>query len=538
MADILSLWQSPLDKVATRQAQAVSERQPRCSVGYGEDFSAMTIYNFGYYIQNYGPTADTALPKMLSDMAPGPHAFGGIGFIPQENFPVDTSSGAFNVPDQCNMMGSGGGGSDATVFFHFSIHGTGSKFLSCTGPYTTGGTYFHSLAFEWTGPTSPTDTCIYADTGNCSAIRCTFTNCPLAFSGQGPACGLEQCTIVYRNGPNGATAVVMAGSQCAVHGPGEFEQHPVNVGGPSGCTCISIQGGADHAVIANMHLSDWAIGVDFSQSGGSAFAQVRNCEIQSVQSALNIVVNGGGGSITGLKVTSCTLAKTNYSTMWDSTHSSVITIDPNGNPAASLSDITLLDCTVWNMDSAPPAGQYGLKIAGGTNIKVIGGTYSNNGGAGIGITAACGDVQVIGANLQPSYTNGVFSQPFALLVSTTPNGTVLVSGCDMRGYTLSPVSTSGVTGNLFINDCLGYNDQHTALNGGAVPYASLNAATCSTPYFGPSIVTFSNATPVTLHVFGQTLHLSFGVVFLPSPYDSFYFTTPSGTPTGFSWFGK
>jgi hypothetical protein len=110
----------------------------------------------------------------------------------------------------------------------------------------------------------------------------------------------------------------------------------------------------------------------------------------------------------------------------------------------------------------------------------------------------------------------------------------------MRGYTTTgsaPVSTSGVTSGLYIYDCLGYNDQSTPLDGPTAPTSPTNAATCSTPYFGASIITFTNASPVTLNVFGQHLSLSFGVVFLPSPYDSFWFSSPT-PPSGFSWYGK
>jgi hypothetical protein len=228
--------------------------------------------------------------------------------------------------------------------------------------------------------------------------------------------------------------------------------------------------------------------------------------------------------------------------------SPVVLIDPGGYGNSLLSDITLTGCTVYNMGTAL-AGQHGLEIVGGTNIKIIGGTYSNNspsGGAGIAITGACGDVQIIGANLQPSYNNGTMgsvtqSQNFGLLVSANPAGTVLVSGCDMRGYTVTgsaPVSTSGVTSGLYIYDCLGYNDQSTPLDGPTAPTSPTNAATCSTPYFGASIITFTNASPVTLNVFGQHLSLSFGVVFLPSPYDSFWFNSPLPPGFSWSWYGK
>ena len=558
MRDALSFWRRPLDDVALRQAHLLSERQARCSIGFAEDFSAMTVYNYGYYYTNASNNADSALSNMFMAMNPSSQgAIGGVAFIPQQSFTVHASSGGFAVPDQCNIIASGGGGSDsASAFFHFIVDfSTGATFLSCAGAYTTGGKYFHGLAFQGINWGSAGATCISAVTANCRGLQCTFTNCPRAFSAQASCCTLERCTIAYLSpsAPNGATAVVIASSQCAILGPGEFFQTPPHSGmgghGPQSCTCVSVQGGADHALIADIHISDWTTGVDLSQGGGSTYTHIRNCEIQSYITALSIKINGDGAPITSVKVTSSTLARTNYSA--DSNDPSpVVLIDPDGFGNSALSDITLTNCTVFNMGDASSSyltGQHGLKIVGGTNIKILGGTYSNNspnGGAGVAITGACGDVQIIGVNLQPMYDDGTSgstpqNQQFALLVSANPTGTVLVSGCDLRGYAPAPpVSISGVMSNLFIYDCLGYNDQTTPLNGSTPPVSNTNsAATCSTPYFGPSIITFWNASPVMLNVFGLTLTLSFGVVFLPSPYDVFYF---SGTtlPTNFSWYGK
>jgi hypothetical protein len=557
---VLSLWRSPLDRVALAEAKALSDRQARCSISEYEDFSQMTVYNYEYYINQPSATNESALAAMLGFMSPSSQgAVGGAAFIQQATYIVaNRTFFPFSVPDQCNIFSSGTGGSGSSHFYHFNVGVTGTAtetFLNCVGSaYTTGGTYFQWLAFLWSRPhPTSTDTCIMAGTGNCCAIRCTFTDCPTAFNAQAPGCALKQCTIDYESGPNGATAVIIASSQCAILGPGELEQTPPNnMGAPQSCTCISVQGGADHTVIADTHISDWTTGIDFSQSGGSTNTYIRNCEVQSYITALNIEV-GSDAPITGVKVTSTLLARANYSA--DSKNASpVVLIAPGSHGNSSLSDITLIDCTVYNMGNALSpyvlTGQHGLQIIGGTNIKIIGGTYSNNspaGGAGIAITGACGNVQIIGVNLQPSYYNGTGpsmtqSQLFGLLVTSNPaeSSIVLVSGCDMRGYIAAlggaPVSTSEITAGLYIYDCLGYNDQNTPLNDLTIPTSPTNAATCLSPYFGPSIITFTNGSPVTLNVFGQSLSLSFGVVFLPSPYDLFSF--PDGTPTGFSWYGK
>jgi hypothetical protein len=440
-------------------------------------------------------------------------------------------------------------------YYHFTIAppGPALTFLSCSlSAYTTGGIYFQGIAFQWSASTDNTNICISAGVANCTALRCTFTDCPTAFYAKAPGCILKECTIFYHKGmPDSATAVIMASSQCAVIGPGELEQTPpAGHNGPQTCTCISIQDGADHTVITDTHISDWTTGIEFKKGGGSTNTQIRNCECQSYYTAINIV-NGDGVPISGVKVTSCMLTRSNDSGM-SGMSTPVVMIDPGTFGNSAITDVTLLGCTVYNMgDASSLTGQYGLQIRGGTNIKVLGGTYSNNNpssGAGIAITGPCGDVQIIGTNLQPSYDNNTGGsttqcQAYGLLVTSNPapNMTILVRDCDMRGYDpslmcgVSAVYTSGVSRGLYINDCLGYNDQNAPLDGPSGPTTPTMAATCSTPYFGPSIITFTNTSPVMLTVDGQTLTLSFGVVFLASPYDVFFFNI---APHGFTWYGK
>ena len=560
--DILSIWRSPLDKAALTHAQALSRRQPRATITPDEDLSAMTVYNYQMYVDSYG--VDLGLTNMLSAMNPSSRGYiGGVAFIQQRTNNVTTiPSVGYSVPDQCNIVASGTGGSNDNAHsdYHFIIGvvSAGLTFLSCaSSAYTTGGVYFQGIAFQWSalsGSSYNDAICISAAVSNCTAIRCTFTDCPTAFFAQAPGCTLKECTIFYHKKlPDNATAVKIASSQCAVIGPGELEQEsPGNKGGPQMCTCISIQDGADHTVITDTHISDWTTGIDFSNGGGSTNTQIRNCECQSYYTAINIV-NGDGVRISGVKVMSSMLSRTNDSGMSEKP-TSVVLIDPGTFGNNAISDVTLLGCTVYNMGDASSSylmGQYGLNIVGGTNIKVLGGTYSNNSpnsGAGIAITGPCGDVQIIGANLQPMYENGTSGsttqcQAYGLLVTSNPaaNMTILVRDCDMRGYNpslpcgTSAVYTSGVTRGLYINGCLGYNDQNAALDGPTAPTTPTMAATCSTPYFGPSIITFTNSSPVTLNVDGYVVTLSFGVVFLASPYDSFFFNT---APHGFTWFGK
>lgn len=56
-----------------------------------------------------------------------------------------------------------------------------------------------------------------------------------------------------------------------------------------------------------------------------------------------------------------------------------------------------------------------------------------------------------------------------------------------------------------------------------------------TPYYGPSVIKYSSGSPVAIHVFGQAITASMGIIFLPNPYDNFYFSVRPGV---FSWTGK
>lgn len=560
MTEILSLWRSPLDQVAFSEAAKLRDRQARCSISYGEDFGAMTIYNYGYYI-SIPMSPDDALTQMFEDMSAA-NPIGGIAFVSQTTLSssLTASASGFAVPDQCNIIGSGGGGSGTTPFYHFTIdYAEGSLFLSCSGNYTSGGKYFRSLAFRGTSLQSGSDTCIYAEAANCRAVNCTFTDIPVAFNAQGDGCALEQCTIDYdgRSGTSAApiTAAIIAGAQCAILGPGEFEQRPQSEHGPAYCTGVSIEG-AEHTVVADIHLSDWNIGVDFGAAAGATDTEIRNCEIQSEQTALSIRLPSDASTATcGVKVTSCMLAKTNDSSTYDPTGHAVVVIDPQGSSNDLLDDITLLDCTVFTMGSTTILGQHGLNIVGGSNIKIIGGTYSNNSsnaGAGIAITGPCGDVQIIGANLQPTYPwagttmgSSLNDQQYGLLVSGGPTGTIYVSNCDLTGYTNTTpyvqqavVVTGTAPHELLISNCPGYNDQSTSIQT-TPPTSSASASSPGaggTPYFGPSVFIFSNSSAVNLYMSGQTISTSFGIIYLPSPYDSFYFIMTG--PTVFLWIGK
>jgi hypothetical protein len=292
--------------------------------------------------------------------------------------------------------------------------------------------------------------------------------------------------------------------------------------------------GADHALIADLQIYEWTLGVDFSKAAGASSCEILNCEIESWQTALNVALPSSGSTTAGIKVTSCTLAKAS-----DSNNSSpIVNIDAG---EGTLSDVTLLECTVFNMAGEIP-GQCGLVIGKGTNIKVIGGTYSNNGpsgGAGIAITSTASNIQIIGANLQPSYPNAVTpaNQQYALSITGNPTN-VLVSACDMTGYTSGvPVNVAAGLASLRITNCAGYNTVNTLLV--ATPMqltTSVSASVTANPYYGPSVIFYASTIPVTLHLFGQAFTATYGVFFLPYAYESFHFNAVPNI--FFTWIGK
>ncbi|MGA2761470.1 MAG: hypothetical protein ABSF08_14265, partial [Candidatus Cybelea sp.] len=273
MPEILSIWRSPLDKVALSEARALQERQPVCTIVYDEDFSQITAYNYlAYGAQNFGGDSGTlnedALYGMFYAMSNAPYGVGGQAFIEQYNFPITTpyhvTSAPYMAPNNAEIIGMGTGGQSGPTFFHFSISGTGTNlaFIECSGAHTSGGTIFRNLAFEWLGGVELTgsETCILANTWNVRAVKCNFVNCPIAFAAQGLNCGMEQCVVQYYNGPPGGSTlatelplVILSGEQTFVIGPGDFQQTSILSEGPAGITAISIQN-AEHFIISNIHL--------------------------------------------------------------------------------------------------------------------------------------------------------------------------------------------------------------------------------------------------------------------------------------------
>jgi hypothetical protein len=542
MSDLLSLWRSPLDRVAETKARELAARQPRCDypinlapvltnpqlddtvpiyhqadgngyqvalqsigeligggggpvvIGPATDFSALTIYNYATYgaLSSGGATVNaTAMLSMLTAAQTSPQ--GGLCIIPQFQYPIPASN--FSVPYNTVMMatGQGGFGAAAQSLYHFNVQGDGTLF-TVTGPHNFGGTSFIGLSIAFNSAVSGTSTAIHADSGNVKMFRCSFNNTPIAVNFTGPG-GLSDCVIQYSNGPNGFgpggaglngnefAAVIMNSSQTFCQGPGEYLQAPQSGGGspPTNTNCIGILNHSEHANIFGLHISHWSYGITYGMFGGASGGANYDMISNCEFSCWTTCVYMQppvGNMITGEKFTACTFVMDNGST----SVTPVFYIDTNGQPNQNIFDISLIGCTINQ------GLQHGLQINTGTFINVIGGTYSGNGnvttaggvgGAGIAITGACGQVSITNANLGPGYTPMLArNQTWALLITSSPTNRIFVNNCYMGGYS-QPVSVTGTPTNLFIINCTGYNDQNTLICNSGGTNAPLVATSAS-----------------------------------------------------------
>ena len=378
------------------------------------------------------------------------------------------------------------------------------------------------------------------------------------------------------------TMVCLEAPQCYVIGPGEHAQDGQNSGGPANVVGVGIgntaKGGGgfggglvEHSVIANIHLSDytWAISYCFNPgtvngtacgalAGGSKGSNISFIEAQSWGSCVLMVAPTSGATIFDEKYTACTFQKSQHST----DPSAIVYIDATiyGGSNNNISDVEFTDCTIYNASDQSLTNCHGINIVSGSNIRILGGTIANmgNGGANINIgglgfgggNVSPGRVLIHGVRLAATYTNASFTNisSFAVLISQAPSQSVVIQNCVMDGAFIFAAFHSNVAigvGQLYINNCIGYNDQNTIVN--TLANVSTNTVSAynatgagSTAYFGASFVYgITAAAPSTLQINGVSSGSipasSFYSFYLASPYDTFKF---SAAPFSLNWTGK
>jgi hypothetical protein len=585
-----------------------------------------TVYNAVDFAANGGanPSDITSALTSTFNAIFNTTPVGGMLWIPEFGYQVDSvsqSGSPLLVPYCAIIQGLGTGGENqggANGAFHFNINGTGSgangnTLFYLSGAHNSGGTKFKNLGFRWLSSGTANDQCINVNNGwAVVAEGCFFRDCPIAFNSDALASGLLNSAINYTAGsPNNAVAVILQAPQTFAFGPGEYAQDAVvpdqNSGknpGPTNCVGVMICGGplfGEHCQVFGLHLSDWSYGVCFNTSNpwpGSGFANfatatmnltnpgtplstgsqdalIHNIECQAYVTAIYIQPASSSGNIYGVKVSDSYLVKTHNSQ--DDGGSlgvpgAIVYIDTNGGANSNVSDIELVNCTIFSdVSSASPHqgirhnNQYGVNISTGDNIRIISGRISNcgttgsptaDGTANIAITGAVGMVTIDAVNLSAQAAQASQQRPsqWGLLVSGNINGPVNVTNCNFgtSGWGASgPVSVTGTTSAnnpLYITNCPGYNDQNTVIN--TLAHISANTAysahnqgsNSGTSYYGPSFVMFTaSATGVSTFQYNggtaQTL-VPKQVVCLTvaSPYDTIQFN--GNAPSAFSWIGK
>jgi hypothetical protein len=111
-----------------------------------------------------------------------------------------------------------------------------------------------------------------------------------------------------------------------------------------------------------------------------------------------------------------------------------------------------IDTVIFDASTSLGSIDYGLQIAGGQNIQVLGGTYSGNTTAGIGITGAATEIQVNGANCIGILEPGSLNQRSQLYgISINPGSGVIVQDVQLVGVNCSGNGTSENGSGIYIN---------------------------------------------------------------------------------------
>jgi hypothetical protein len=257
--ELLSLWRSPIDRVAIVEAHKLAAMQPRCdktidqlpnttnpagndlvalyrqqsnitvnvalsvladffgSGGGGggitntTDLSGLAIYNYGAF-QGLPPNTaaqnNAAMVNMLGAMQLNNQGVGGgLGLFQAAGYNIDSTplaQGGYNVPSQTVLLGAGAvsGSNNSPVKGTFLLSAASTSvpnvFMQLApGVHSSGGTILKYLGFACTVGANP-NTLILSMNGWHPVVEdCTFLRCPQVAQIVGLAGGLFRCTVDY-----------------------------------------------------------------------------------------------------------------------------------------------------------------------------------------------------------------------------------------------------------------------------------------------------------------------------------------------------
>jgi hypothetical protein len=176
-----------------------------------------------------------------------------------------------------------------------------------------------------------------------------------------------------------------------------------------------------------------------------------------------------------------------------------VVIDPGTSGNASVDTVTFESCT------SKTAVDYGIQIKGGQNVQILGGTYSGNAIAGIGVTGGASEIQIDGANcLGISWPSGGNNRS-----EPQQYGIYIIAGQQITvvGVTCSGTGRTGLPGTGIY------------ISGSTIADVRIIAAVCSGPAFGNASMQqyglyVQGASGVTIAYASLTGNTSYGLYLL------------------------
>lgn len=501
-------------------------------------------YGFAVLTSNLGPTNTANLQSWISlllDATNGPTKGQG-GTLQFPSYGTYLFSGSVTVgqdphqntqPYTIVFMGTGEGAQNASILQQQSATDMFIVDTNSGSDNDIGGTVFQDLMINYTGGAQPLGqpppAAVHVKQKSQSAriTRVTMLNWPAAVRYEHSyRASMIDCTIHTITGTSYPTIGVLLGD---VGSLGEAIETYI-----AGClilddshlgTAVQIYG-CEHLRMENTRIEGWEQGILITPNSGSAsarklhFANV-SCFPHGANSATlgaAVLITTSGSSTATRYVTQATFIGCELSAPEGGganyTGGGVV-IGPATGVNDAIDQIRLVDCHVclWNGPGLEIVGSTVTTNPSPSNVEVVGGYYSANGGnsgslpsAGIAIIGASNGpsgVRVTGAACNNSLYNSLNSafvtatQKYGISIATAQG--VLVRGCDLRGNLTQALTASGTLTTFQLTDSAGYNDQATIVKSGPPP-SNLIFSPATYGYYGPAAFYVSGGTVTSINV--------------------------------------
>ena len=264
------------------------------------------------------------------------------------------------------------------------------------------------------------------DCFGCRLFRVNVVNCANPFVVNAGSTNLLQCTASY-------TLTYPVSQPCVGllidSGPAQVYIEQCAFTCPSIAGSIGIHVGHSYwARISDTNVSGFATGISL-KTGSNPAATGLSCHgmnVDAVNSCVSIQYQ-----VYDITFVDCSFQPTSGS----APGASGILLSSSGN--GDIDTVRFIACSV----SGYPVGHYGVEIATGQNLQIIGGNYSGNGTAGIAITGPAAEVQIDGANCIGPWYGGnstPLSQQYGIYIAAGSDIQIIGTNCSGNGTSSSP----------------------------------------------------------------------------------------------------